>query len=271
ASIAESHGWRMALLPPIGALVLVALLVGLFIRDRPSDLGLARFGEIDPTPDGAPAKTSLRAAFSRAFEVLGEVAFTPIFGIMFATFFVCGLSTNGLIQTHFISFCADYGIAAVGAASVLAAMGVCDIFGTIGSGWLSDRIEPRKLLCCYYGFRGLSLLFLPSSGFTVLGLSSFALFYGLDWIATLPPTIKLAVSAYGRSRGPIVFGWAFTAHQLGAAAAAYGAGLSRTVLSTYLPAFYVAGVACLIAALLASQARLQAATASGGPVLTPES
>jgi predicted MFS family arabinose efflux permease len=146
-------------------------------------------------------------------------------------------------------------VAAVAAAGVLAAMGVCDIFGTIGSGWLSDRVSPGKLLCCYYGFRGLSLLLLPSSGFTFFGLTFFALFYGLDWIATLPPTVKLAGLAYGRTRASIVVGWSFTGHQLGAATAAFGAGLSRTELSTYLPAFYIAGVACLFAAGLALAAR----------------
>jgi sugar phosphate permease len=265
AAIAEGHGWRAALLPPIAALLTVALLVFLFVPNRPSDLGLARYGETNSLEDPAPANTSLNAAIGRAFEVLGEVAFTPVFLIMFATFFVCGLSTNGLIQTHFISFCADYGVAAVGAAGVLAMMGVCDIFGTIGSGWLSDRVAPGKLLCCYYGFRGLSLLLLPSSGFTGYGLSLFALFYGLDWIATLPPTVKLAATAYGRARAPIVVGWSFTAHQLGAATAAYGAGLSRTLLSTYLPAFYIAGVACLFAAALALAARPGSAITGGRP------
>jgi predicted MFS family arabinose efflux permease len=265
AALAESYGWRAALLPPIAALVTVALIVFLFVADRPSDLGLARYGDTDSSLEPAPVKTSLNVAFGRAFEVLGDVAFTPVFLIMFATFFVCGLSTNGLIQTHFISFCADYGVASVAAAGVLAAMGVCDIFGTIGSGWLSDRVSAGKLLCCYYGFRGLSLLLLPSSGFTFYGLSLFALFYGLDWIATLPPTVKLAVTAYGRTRAPIVVGWSFTGHQMGAATAAFGAGLSRTELSTYLPAFYIAGVACLFAAALALLARPESAMTGERP------
>jgi predicted MFS family arabinose efflux permease len=248
----------------MGALILVAILMLLFMRNRPSDLGLAPYGETavlqppPPAPPGAPVR--------RAFEVLGEAAVSPTFWILYGTFFVCGLSTNGLIQTHFIAFCSDFGIAPVAAAGVLAAMGVCDIFGTIGSGWLSDRVAPGKLLFWYYGLRGLALLFLPTSGFTGLGLTVFTVFYGLDWIATVPPTLKLANAAFGRERAPIVFGWIFTAHQLGGATAAFGAGLSRTMLTTYLPAFYIAGAACLAAACLALMARSPASTPTTAPV-----
>jgi sugar phosphate permease len=249
ASLAQGAGWRMALLPPVGALVVVGLLVVLFMRDRPSDVGLAPFGET-VAPAALPAAAA-QAAIGRAFQVLGQVSVSPVFWILFATFFICGLSTNGLIQTHFIAFCADYGLAQVTAAGVLAAMGLLDIVGTISSGWLSDRVDPRKLLFWYYGLRGLSLLYLPSSSFTIYGLSFFAVFYGLDWIATVPPTVRIAAATFGRERAGIVFGWVFAAHQLGAATAAFGAGLSRTLLATYLPAFYVAGAACLVAAILA--------------------
>jgi predicted MFS family arabinose efflux permease len=270
ASLAQAYGWRVALMPPIGALILVAILMLLFMRDWPSDIGLAAYGETAPAAPRPAQHTPVYAAIGRAFTVLGEAAVTPVFWILFATFFVCGLSTNGLIQTHFIPFCADYGLPAVTAASVLAAMGICDIAGTIGSGWLSDRIAAGKLLCWYYGLRGLALLFLPSSGFSTAGLSFFALFYGLDWIATVPPTVKLANGAFGRERAPIVFGWVFTAHQLGAATAAYGAGLSRTVLATYLPAFYVAGAACLVAAALALMARPETTAALARPAASPK-
>jgi predicted MFS family arabinose efflux permease len=160
------------------------------------------------------------------------------------------MSTNGLIQTHLISFCGDFGMNPVDAASLLAMMGVCDLIGTIGSGWLSDRVDCRWLLFVYYGLRGLSLLYLPSSTFTLYGLSLFAVFYGLDWIATVPPTVKLAGNSFGREKAGILFGWIFAAHQLGAATAAFGAGLSRSSLSTYLPAFYTAGAVCLVAAVL---------------------
>lgn len=252
ASLAENWGWRIALLPPLASLGIAAVLVALLLRDRPADLGLRAYGEMGSVsaPQPAPA-----AAIGRAFAVLREAASNPVFWMLFATFFICGLSTSGLIQTHFIPLCADYGLAPVAAASVLAGMGAFDIIGTIGSGWLSDRCDARKLLFWYYGLRGLSLLYLPSSSFTVYGLSVFAMFYGLDWIATVPPTVKLATSAFGRERAGIVFGWVFAAHQLGAAAAAYGAGLSRTLAASYLPAFYLAGAACLVAALLALAAR----------------
>ena len=170
--------------------------------------------------------------------------------MLFGTFFICGASTNGLIQTHFIPLCADYGMPAVGAASVLAMMGVFDFFGTVGSGWLSDRYDNRWLLFWYYGLRGLSLLYLPFTDFTFFGLSLFALFYGLDWIATVPPTVKITAAKFGRERANVVFGWVFAGHQLGAAAAAFGGGFSRAAFSTYLPAFFAAGALCLIAALL---------------------
>ena len=156
-------------------------------------------------------------------------------------------------------------MAAVPAASALAMMGAFDFVGTIMSGWLSDRYDSRKLLFWYYALRGLSLFWLPHSEFTLYGLSVFAMFYGLDWIATVPPTIKLAGSTFGRERAPMVFGWIFAAHQIGAATAAFGAGLSRTLWLTYSPALYVAGGACLMAALLALMVRRQTQAASQSP------
>ena len=171
-----------------------------------------------------------------------------MFWILAATFFVCGLSTNGLVQTHFISLCADYGVPSVTAASMLAIIGICDFFGTVLSGWLSDRYDNRALLFVYYGLRGLSLLYLPSSSFSVYGLSLFAVFYGLDWVATVPPTVRLSAQAFGREHAGVAFGWIFASHQLGASFAAFFGGYARTQWLTYLPAFYVAGAACLIAA-----------------------
>ena len=252
ATLVEHFGWRAALMPSFAALLVAAVLVLLFLRDKPSDLGLAAFGA-DPAgePAAAPAG-SPRRAVGRAISLLAEGLGQPAFIILATTFFICGLSTNGLIQTHLIPFCGDFGMPPVEAASVLAMMGVFDFFGTIGSGWLSDRVDSRWLLFWYYGLRGLSLLYLPSSTFTFFGLSLFAVFYGLDWIATVPPTVKLATVNFGRDKASIMFGWIFTAHQLGAATAAYGAGLSRSELLTYLPAFYTAGAACLVAALLAA-------------------
>jgi len=184
-------------------------------------------------------------------RALYEARASRTFWVLFATFFVCGLSTNGLIQTHWIALCGDYGVAPVAAAGALAAIGAFDFVGTILSGWLSDRYDNRWLLFVYYGLRGLSLIALPFTDFSVVGLSAFAVFYGLDWVATVPPTVRLTVQRFGAEKSNLTFGWIFTAHQLGAATAAFGAGAFRTELMTYLPALYVAGVACVIAAALA--------------------
>jgi MFS family permease len=245
-----SHvGWRFALIPSLAGLGVAALLVFLFMRDRPSDVGLLPLGDtVAPAP---PPPTARKPAVAQALGALAEASRSGTFWILFATFFICGLSTNGLIQTHFISLCADFGMPEVQAASALAMMGAFDFVGTILSGWLSDRFDNRWLLFWYYGLRGLSLLYLPSSTFTLYGLSLFALFYGLDWIATVPPTVKLAANTFGREKAGMMFGWIFAGHQLGAATAAFGAGFSRTEFATYLPAFYIAGAMCLVAALLA--------------------
>jgi predicted MFS family arabinose efflux permease len=245
ASLTEQVGWRPAVALVCIVLGLAALLVFALMRDRPSDLGLAAFGEKQ-----GEATAPVPGAATSPLLALRDAARTREFWILFGTFFICGASTNGLIQTHFIPLCADYGMAAVGAASVLAMMGVFDFFGTVGSGWLSDRYDNRWLLFWYYGLRGLSLLYLPFTEFSFYGLSLFALFYGLDWIATVPPTVKLTAIKFGRERANLVFGWIFAGHQLGAASAAFGGGLSRTALDSYLPAFFVAGGLCLIAASL---------------------
>ena len=244
----EQWGWRSPLAPLAAICAAVMALVWLLMRDRPADLGLKAFGEAADAP--APAAPP-RMGFATPFVALREASREPTFWLLFGTFFICGLSTNGLVQTHFISLCGDYGLAALPAASVLALMGVFDFIGTIASGWLSDRYDTRKLLFWYYGLRGLSLLWLPHAEFTLYGLSLFAVFYGLDWIATVPPTVKLTAQTFGAARVGLVFGWIFAAHQIGAAVAAWGAGLSRSLLLSYSPALYTAGAACLLAALMA--------------------
>ncbi|MBX4933507.1 MFS transporter [Rhizobium bangladeshense] len=249
AELTERYGWRATVFFVCAMIMAAALLVLLFMRDRPSDVNLPSLGETHVAP--APPRTTLGAALMTPITTLREISTTSTFWILFSTFFICGLSTNGLIQTHFVTLCGDFGIMPVAAASVLAVMGIFDFFGTIGSGWLSDRFDNRWLLFWYYGLRGLSLLYLPFSDFSFYGLSIFAIFYGLDWIATVPPTVKIAADRFGREKAGIVFGWVFAGHQLGAATAAYGAGLSRTELSSYLPAFFVAGAFCLLASLLA--------------------
>jgi predicted MFS family arabinose efflux permease len=191
-----------------------------------------------------------RSVASAALDALLEASRSRVFWVLFGTFFICGASTNGLIQTHLIPLCADFGLPEVQAAGMLAVIGAFDFLGTVASGWLSDRYDNRWLLFWYYGLRGLSLLYLPFSDFTLYGLSLFAVFYGLDWIATVPPTVKLTADRLGRERANLVFGWIFAGHQLGAATAAFGAGLSRSLLASYLPAFFVAGALCLVAALV---------------------
>jgi predicted MFS family arabinose efflux permease len=165
-----------------------------------------------------------------------------------ATFFICGLSSYGLTQTHFVPFCGDLGFPLVTSATFLATIGVCDLLGTIGSGWLSDRYDNRWLLAIYYGLRGLSLVWLVSSNVSIVAMMAFAVIYGLDFIATVPPTVRLTVATFGRETGPAVFGWIFAAHQLGVGLMAFGAGASRDALGTYGPAFLLAGVLCVIAA-----------------------
>jgi predicted MFS family arabinose efflux permease len=253
ASIANRSGWRSAVALVCALLGTAAALVWLFMRDRPADLGLRPFGAADcgddagaPPPPAADVKsTPIGIA---ALLALRDAGRSRTFWILFGTFFICGASTNGLIQTHFIPFCSDNGLTEVAAAGVLATMGVFDFVGTIASGWLSDRYNPGRLLFWYYGLRGLSLIYLPFADFTYTGLSVFALFYGLDWIATVPPTVNITVKVFGRDKANLVFGWVFAGHQLGAATAALGAGLSRTELATYLPAFMAAGALCIAAA-----------------------
>jgi len=249
ASITERMGWRIALGLICVMLGVAAFAVLMIMRDRPSDVGLRPFGDdgAQPLPVPPPSNAPIMAA---ALGALRDAAKTRVFWILFFTFFICGASTNGLIQVHLIPMCLDYGIPQVQAAGLLAAMGIFDFFGTIVSGWLSDRYDNRHLLFWYYGLRGLSLLLLPFTNFSFYGLSLFAMFYGLDWIATVPPTVRLTAQRFGPERANLVFGWIFAGHQLGAGMAAFGAGLSRTVLLSYLPAFFAAGVLCIIAASL---------------------
>src|ERR1700736_3258914 len=249
ASLTELMGLRIALAAMCEMLGVAALAVLLMMRDRPGDVGLRPFGDegTQPLPAPPPNNAPIMAA---ALGALRDAAKTRVFWILFATFFICGASTNGLIQVHLIPMCLDFGIPQIQAASLIAAMGIFDFVGTIASGWLSDRYDNRYLLFWYYGLRGLSLLLLPFTNFSFYGLSLFAMFYGLDWIATVPPTVRLTAQRFGPERANLVFGWVFAGHQLGAGVAAFGAGLSRTVLLSYLPAFFAAGALCIVAAAL---------------------
>ena len=252
AWLIEHGGWRSAVLPLVGACAIVVTLVLLLIRNDPADLGLRPYGE----PDSAtPRPTVTPPTLGAPFRALVQASRNRTFLILVATFFICGLTTNGLIQAHFISLCGDRGLEALPAASVLSMMGAFDLAGTTLSGYLSDRFDNRKLLFVYYGLRGVALLGLPQATFTLYGLSMFAMVYGLDWIATLPPTVRLTSLEFGKERAAMIFGWVFAAHQAGAATAAYGAGLTRSVMLTYDPAVLAAGATCLTAAVAALSIR----------------
>ncbi len=248
ASMTEAYGWRTALVFVVTIIAGAMLLVLALMRDYPADIGLPVYGERTVVP--APARsTKLATMLLSPLVALRDASASPVFWVLFFTFFVCGLSTNGLIQTHWISICGDFGIVAVAAAGMLAIVGLFDFVGTIMAGWLSDRYDNRWLLFWFYSLRGLSLIYLSLSGFGLYELSIFAVFYGLDWVATVPPTVKLAAERFGREKAGLTFGWVFAGHQIGAATAAFGAGALRTDYDTYMPALQIAGVMCLLAAL----------------------
>ncbi len=253
AALAESGGWRPVVWAVAAACAALIPLALWLVPERPADVGLRPYGAAADAPAvaGPPAAGLLQAAFGALARATGKRDFWFLIG----TFFICGFTTNGLIGTHFIALCSDRGLAEVQAAGLLAAMGAFDLVGTTLSGWLTDRYDPRKLLFVYYGLRGLSLMFLPFSDFSFYSLGVFTVFYGLDWIATVPPTLKLANESFGEREAPVVFGWIVAGHQLGAAAAAFFAGAMRTVQGDYFYAFLIAGGTGLIAALLALQVR----------------
>jgi len=248
AHVVEHQGWRAVTFLVATVIALLVPLVALLVRDRPSDLGLLPYGASSETPALAPSRAN---PLANALRVLRESAHKGDFWLLAGSFFVCGATTNGLVGTHLVPACMDHGIPEVRAAGLLAVMGIFDLIGTTCSGWLSDRYDSRKLLFWYYGLRGLSLLWLPQAfDAKVLGLPVFAVFYGLDWIATVPPTVRLTTEAVGVRDAPIAFGWIVACHQIGAGVGALGAGVIRSTLTTYTPAWLVAGAICLVAAFV---------------------
>ena len=179
---------------------------------------------------------------------------TSDFWFLAGTFFVCGATSNGLVGQHFIPHAVDHGFTPVAASTALAVMGVFNFIGTIGSGWLTDRVDPRKLLLVYYGFRGVSLLFLPFVH-DVMSIGAFAVLFGLDYIATVPPTVALVADRFGRHNVGIVYGWVFAAHMVGAAIAAWVAGIVREHVGDYAAAFVAAGWIAIVAGLAAMMIR----------------
>jgi sugar phosphate permease len=246
AALAAGYGWRAPVLLMAGLALLVVPLVVVLVRDFPRDVGLAPYGGTERDAIAATGTTNPARA---ALDGLRDGLRSRPFWVLAGTFFICGASTNGLIGTHLIPACVDHGIPMVAAAGLLAAMGGFDLVGTMASGWLTDRWDSRKLLAWYYGLRGLSLFALPAA---LAGPEparwAFAAFYGLDWVATVPPTARLTADAFGKERVGIMFGWIVAAHQIGAATAAWGAGTVRSELGAYHPAFVAAGALCLVAA-----------------------
>ena len=243
AQITASSGWRSATLMVAAAGGAIFVVVLLFMRDRPEDIGLRPYGQrATDAPSSAPRSLA-------PIEALRHAMGSRAFWILAGTFFVCGASTNGLIGTHLIAACHDVGIPEVRAAQLLAVMGIFDILGTTASGWLTDRFSSRYLLFGYYTVRGVSLLFLPLtlSGGAAGGLGLFAVFYGLDWVATVPPTVRLTGETFGRENTGVIYGWIGASHQLGASMAAFGAGAIRTVSGDYAMAFYISGMLCVLA------------------------
>ncbi|HLW47437.1 MAG TPA: MFS transporter [bacterium] len=295
ASLVVLHGWRAA--TSTVAVVALAMIpvVAIFMRNDPADIGLRPLGatpaaDADPSrsirppsskpaaPEDLPASVQAAAEAERpvkppnpavaAVRALSDGMRVRDFWLLAGSFFVCGASTQGLIGTHLIPASMEHGIPEVTAAGMLATIGVFDLVGTVCSGWLTDRWDSRYLLCWYYALRGLSLLFLPYAlGTSFAGMAAFAVFYGLDWVATVPPTVRLTADIFGRQRVGIVFGWIFASHQVGSAIAAFGAGAARTSFGTYQGAFMAAGLLCLIASGLVM--RISPASRGLTPPLRP--
>ncbi|WP_446041596.1 MFS transporter [Streptomyces sp. SID1121] len=246
--LVEHHGWRPASITVSLAAIAVVPFVWLLLRDHPADVGLAAYGAATYVPKPGPVPGAAR----RAVGVLVSAARTGPFWLLAGTFAICGASTNGLVKTHFVPAAHDHGMPITAAASLLAVIGVFDVIGTIASGWFTDRFEARRLLAVYYALRGVSLLFLPMllAPSVHPPMLFFIIFYGLDWVATVPPTIALCREHYGDDSA-IVFGWVLASHQVGAAIVAFAGGVARDVFGSYDVVWYASGALCAAAALMA--------------------
>lgn len=256
--LVEHHGWRPAAVTVSLAALAVAPFVWLLLRDHPADVGLAPYGG---TYADKPAPVP--GAARRAVTVLFKAARTGPFWLLAGTFAICGASTNGLVKTHFVPAAHDHGMPVTAAAGLLAVIGVFDVVGTVASGWFTDRFEARRLLAVYYALRGVSLLFLPMllAPSVQPPMIFFIVFYGLDWVATVPPTIALCREHYGED-GAIVFGWVLASHQVGAAVVAFLGGLARDVFGSYDVVWYASGALCAMAALMSMVIRRRPAPAA---------
>ncbi len=249
AFIIENHSWRLAIALILILSIIMLMIILLFMKNSPKEIGILPYGLEDEAQEKQPIQKENPIVM--AFQSLFEAVRVKEFWLLAGSFFICGLSTSGLIGTHFITYCIGFGFAAVTAASMLSFMGVFDLIGTTLSGWFSDRFDNRWLLFWYYILRGASLILLPfalSEGSITL-LMILTVFYGLDWIATVPPTINISRQVFGVEKSVIVYGWIFAAHQAGAAVAAFGGGLIYNVFNSYTWAFFLAGMFCLLASL----------------------
>lgn len=249
SSFAMNYGWRSVSITVGAAALVMVPLIYIFLPERPADVGVKPYGAQAEWVEPTQIKGNAAAL---AVNTLREAIRVKNFWYLVISFFVCGLSTSGLIGTHFIPAAHDHGMMEVAAASLLALIGVFDVVGTLFSGWLTDRIDPRKLLFFYYFLRGLSLFLLPSILFATIHPSTlfFVIFYGLDWVATVPPTILLCRTVLGPERATVVYGWVFAAHQIGGSIAAFGAAVARVKFGDYALAFYTSGIACLLVSML---------------------
>ncbi|PRY36376.1 MFS transporter [Umezawaea tangerina] len=259
AGLAESSGWRYSSLVIAGAALLVVPLAYFLLKEHPADLGLPLYGGTEIVP--APPRQAGSAA-RNAVDTLRTAARTRSFWYLAGGFAICGMTTNGLVGTHFIPAAHDHGMPSTTAAGLLALVGLFDIVGTIFSGWLTDRVDSRVLLAAYYFLRGVSLLLLTQlfAASVHPSMLVFIIFYGLDWVATVPPTVALCREIFGES-GPVVFGWVFASHQIGAAIAATAAGLARDHFGDYALTFFVAGGLSIGAAVLSLRVKRSPALA----------
>ena len=246
AMMANRYGWQGVAMVTTAAIGLVIPLLWLFLPESPAAAGLAPYGGTPEKPAMSPGGNP----FMVAILALRRASKSMDFWLLCITFGICGLSTNGLINTHLIAYCLDNGIPEMTGASILAVVGLFSLFGSMASGWLCDRYSPRVLLFWYYSLRGLSLVVIPFSSFDAASLSVFAVFYGLDWVATGPATFSLTNEVFGRRDAPVIVSWIFLAHQIGGSIAAFGAGFVRSSSGSYLLAFLGSGLACLCASLL---------------------
>lgn len=249
ALLAERYGWQGVAVCVTLAVALVLPVVAIMLPESPAHIGLGPYGSTE-VQSSASDRVNGSNPFVVTIQAFMRGARSLDFWLLCLTFGVCGFSTNGLINTHLIAYCADHGIAAVNGASILAVIGVFSLIGSVLSGWMCDRFNPRVLLFWYYGLRGLSLVLVPFSSFDPISLSVFAVFYGLDWVATGPATFALTNEIFGRRDTPVIVSWIFAAHQVGGALAAFGAGAVRSLEGSYLLAFVASGAACLLASML---------------------